>query len=126
MPKPGFLDGVAGGHSVAVVGYIPNKQMGDLGVTEWAICRNSWGASWGDNGHFYMPWSILMDPNQASDFWVVHSVGFKGASPALDQFVEKANAAMPHLKGTDWIQVAKVVCAIGKPLFDDLCPLLGK
>jgi hypothetical protein len=126
MPKPGFLDGVAGGHSVAVVGYLPNKAMGDQGVTEWAICRNSWGAGWGDNGHFYMPWNeVLLNPNRASDFWCVHSVGFKGGSTALDTFIEKGKAAMPALKGADWIQVARIVCAIGKPLFDDLCPLIS-
>jgi hypothetical protein len=43
-----------GGHAVTVVGY--NKQ--------GFILRNSWGASWGDNGYVILPfedWSIVWD-----------------------------------------------------------------
>jgi C1A family cysteine protease len=35
-----------GGHGIVIVGYY------DDGVDKYWICKNSWGASWGDNGYF--------------------------------------------------------------------------
>ncbi len=80
MPKPGFLDGRAGGHAVAVVGYITDNEMGNQGIKDWAIVRNSWGSDWGQDGYFLMPWNeVLLNPKQASDFWCIHTVGYKKA-----------------------------------------------
>ena len=68
------FDPAVGGHGVDVIGYVLNKPMGDQGVVDWALIRNSWGTSWGCaagtgvRGHFYMPLDqVLCNPNIASD-----------------------------------------------------------
>lgn len=57
------------GHIWAIVGYDLDKRL--------FICRNSWTASWGDNGHFYLSFDdvwllystyMVLDP---SDAWVL-------------------------------------------------------
>jgi C1A family cysteine protease len=66
MPQPD--EKVLGGHAVVAIGYKPIK--GQL----YFECRNSWGPSWGDQGHFWMPSSYLTSSSLASDFWVVDQV----------------------------------------------------
>lgn len=51
-----------GGHAVLAMGY--KKINGE----EYIICRNSWGANWGDKGYFYMPMSFI--GHFVSDMWV--------------------------------------------------------
>jgi C1A family cysteine protease len=76
MPKPGEV--TVGGHAVIAVGYSdPKNQL---------IVRNSWGASWGDHGYFYMPYQYLTGSkvssdsspingaHLASDFWAIQLV----------------------------------------------------
>ena len=65
MPMPAAGEAVLGGHCVCAVGY-------DDGAQRY-MCRNSWGASWGQQGYFTMPYAYLEGPN-ASDFWVVQVV----------------------------------------------------
>jgi C1A family cysteine protease len=64
MPRPS--DQYLGGHAVVCVGYndVSNR---------W-IMRNSWGPRWGDAGYFYLPYRYLLDPNLASDLWVITSI----------------------------------------------------
>lgn len=64
MPKPGEL--IIGGHAVVAVGYDDVSQM--------FIIRNSWGAGWGQHGYFMMPYTYLLNPNLAADFWVVSAI----------------------------------------------------
>ena len=61
MPRPG--EGVEGGHAICCVGYDD-----DL---ECFIIRNSWGTSWGDKGHFYMPYNYAASKELSSDFWTI-------------------------------------------------------
>ncbi len=61
MPEPG--ENKLGGHAVLAAGYDDVKQR--------FIVRNSWGLSWGLNGYFTIPYSYLLDPMLASDFWTV-------------------------------------------------------
>jgi C1A family cysteine protease len=51
LPLPAKGDEVVGGHAVCCVGYDDTKQA--------FIVRNSWGASWGDKGYFYMPYEFF-------------------------------------------------------------------
>jgi C1A family cysteine protease len=64
LPLPG--ESLLGGHAVLAVGYDDD--------TERFIVRNSWGDSWGDRGHFTLPYAYLTDRGLASDFWTVRTV----------------------------------------------------
>lgn len=61
MPEPGEQQ--VGGHAVVANGY---KTIGNH--LYWRV-RNSWGATWGDRGHFWMPYQYSM-----SDLWVINKV----------------------------------------------------
>ena len=50
-----------GGHAVVVVGYNDESKT-------W-LMRNSWGANWGMDGYFTLPYKYLLDPDLSSDFW---------------------------------------------------------
>jgi len=63
MPMPASGEKVLGGHAVALVGFNDDRKA--------FIVRNSWGASWGDHGYFYMPYEFIANPEYASDFWSV-------------------------------------------------------
>jgi len=65
MPQPG--EQLLGGHAVLCVGFRDSDQ-------KW-IFRNSWSASWGDQGHFYLDYAYLLNKGLSSDFWVVKTVG---------------------------------------------------
>jgi C1A family cysteine protease len=66
VPMPDKNETPIGGHAVLAVGYDDSKG--------WWIVRNSWGAGWGAKGYFFMPYQYLLDPDLASDFWVIKSV----------------------------------------------------
>lgn len=66
MPMPKSTESILGGHAVMAVGYDDS--------TQYFKVRNSWGASWGKNGYFFMPYTYILNNNYASDFWTCHSV----------------------------------------------------
>ena len=66
VPMPGSRDTFLGGHAVLVCGYTDRMQC-------W-IVRNSWGASWGAKGYFYLPYQYLLDSSLASDLWYIKAV----------------------------------------------------
>ncbi len=79
MPMPNLPgESVVGGHAVLAVGYSDAKAQ--------VIVRNSWGATWGDHGYFYMPYqyltgskvssdsSTISHAHLASDFWAIQAV----------------------------------------------------
>jgi C1A family cysteine protease len=55
-----------GGHAVMAVGYDDENQ--------WLIVMNSWGASWGDKGFFYLPYEYITNNNLSDDFWTIRQV----------------------------------------------------
>lgn len=64
VPMPGPNENVVGGHAVGIVGYNSDG---------W-IVRNSWGADWGQQGYFIMPYEYFLNPDLSSDLWVVRFV----------------------------------------------------
>ena len=64
LQMPNFdKDKLLGGHAVIIVGY-------DDETRRFTI-MNSWGSTWGDNGYFTIPYEYILNPNLASDFWVL-------------------------------------------------------
>ena len=55
-----------GGHAVMAVGYDDRRDA--------VLVRNSWGAHWGLDGHFWMSYELIKDPEFAHDFWTVRGV----------------------------------------------------
>jgi C1A family cysteine protease len=53
------------GHEVLAIGYLESN-------TDHCLCRNSWGTSWGMDGYFLMPWSVLLDPTFSGDFRTIY------------------------------------------------------
>ncbi|MGC3996707.1 MAG: C1 family peptidase [Anaeromyxobacter sp.] len=66
LDLPGGDEQVMGGHAVLAMGYDDAKQR--------FLVRNSWGADWGKDGHFTMPYAYLTDRQLASDFWTIRLV----------------------------------------------------
>jgi C1A family cysteine protease len=65
-PMPGPSEQLLGGHAVLAVGYDDASQR--------FLVRNSWGASWGQQGHFTMPYAYLTERSLSSDFWTIRVV----------------------------------------------------
>jgi len=65
VPMPGQDESVRGGHAVLAVGYddLQNR----------IIVRNSWGAVWGMDGYFTMPYAYIEDRNLSDDFWQIRA-----------------------------------------------------
>jgi C1A family cysteine protease len=66
IPLPSDSDSMVGGHAVMAVGYD--------NATGLFKFRNSWRADVGEGGYFYMPFGYIINPDLASDFWVVNAV----------------------------------------------------
>jgi C1A family cysteine protease len=66
VPMPGQNDAPCGGHAILCVGYND--------VAQTFLIRNSWGQNWGQKGYFTLPYSYVLDPNLASDFWKIETV----------------------------------------------------
>jgi len=64
VAMPGPDEQAVGGHAVLIVGYDPVN----------VLIMNSWGADWGQNGFFQIPWEYVLNPDLASDFWMVHAI----------------------------------------------------
>ncbi len=66
VPLPGPSEQDMGGHAVLVSGYDMSKQL--LKV------RNSWGAGWGDNGYFYLPFAYGFQYGYITDAAVIRQM----------------------------------------------------
>lgn len=66
VPMPAPTEQCLGGHCVVIVGYDDSKSS--------FLVRNSWGTDWGIDGYFWLPYAYVLNPDLASDFWVVELV----------------------------------------------------
>lgn len=65
LNMPARSEQLLGGHAVCAVGYDQKTQRFKI--------RNSWGADWGQQGYFTMPFNYLESSDLADDFWVVRA-----------------------------------------------------
>ncbi len=63
MPMPTKKDENIGGHAVLCIGYDAKRKAFKV--------RNSYGQSWGDKGHFWLPFDFADNANLMWDCWVV-------------------------------------------------------
>lgn len=66
VPMPDIATEIdEGGHAVMAMGYNDSQQR--------FLCKNSWGTGWGLGGnltgYFTIPYSYVIDPTLASDYW---------------------------------------------------------
>jgi C1A family cysteine protease len=73
MPDPNVEEQV-GGHAVMAVGYDDSQQR--------FLIRNSWGADWGMDGYFTMPYAYLTDHQYSNDVWTIRGVTGQPATTA--------------------------------------------
>lgn len=67
VPVPNVRrEALLGGHAMVIVGY--------NSTTRQFIVRNSWGTQWGQRGHCFIPYSLILNPNLVFDLWVVSRV----------------------------------------------------
>lgn len=67
IPYRPTYDFVRGGQAVVAVGYDDRRLRATRGAL---LVRNSWGASWGDNGHGWLPYAYV-EEQLASCFWTL-------------------------------------------------------
>ncbi len=70
VPLPNRDEKLLGGHEVLLVGYLKDQP-------NYGLVRNSWGADWGLQGYFLMPWAYLLDTHLASDFRTIRRAAGK-------------------------------------------------
>ena len=66
MPDPDLDTALVGGHAMAMVGYDDDKKR--------FLVRNSWGRSWGDNGHHWVSYAYITDLSLTDDMWIIKAV----------------------------------------------------
>lgn len=66
MPHPDpTRESQVGGHEVLGVGYLREMPF-------HCLCRNEWSTDWGIGGYFFMPWSVILDPELSGDFRTIY------------------------------------------------------
>jgi len=65
MPMPAGVE--LGGHATCIIGYDNRRKA--------FLVRNSWGADWGWNGNYWLPYSIFESTDYCDDFWTCKLVG---------------------------------------------------
>ena len=73
MPIPKPNEYLEGGHAVTIIGWDDSKKS--------FLIQNSWGLDWGLQGKFWMPYSFLLNSNEADDFWCIEEIKITNPTP---------------------------------------------
>lgn len=74
IPMPASGDTVEGGHAIDLVGYNEASVEND-GIPPLSfVFRNSWSEQWGARGYGFLPFDYVLDPQYASDFWMIRTI----------------------------------------------------
>lgn len=65
VPVPKKTERMIGGHAICLTGYDTSTKLFQF--------KNSWGASWGDEGYGYLPFGYLDNADLADDFWCLQN-----------------------------------------------------
>ena len=63
IPMPTRFDQPIGGHCVVLTGWDDTRRLFQI--------QNSWGEKFGDEGYGYMSYDYILNPELASDFWLI-------------------------------------------------------
>ena len=63
LEMPRKRESTIGGHCMVIVGHNDKTKLYKV--------RNSWGKTWADNGHFFMPYDYVHAAKLCGDFWVI-------------------------------------------------------
>lgn len=99
MPIPKKSENLQGGHAVTIAGFSDSKKCFKI--------QNSWGTDWGIGGYFWMPYSFLLNPNEADDFWCIESIKIEGSDPVVP----------PNPSEVNWVTVSNVLFKTAKELY---------
>jgi len=85
MPRSG--ESPQGGHAMVIVGHDDSTRLYRV--------RNSWGAKWGDKGHFFVPYDYIENGRICEDFWAVGLVATPPPSKATRRWSLFSNIMTP-------------------------------
>lgn len=71
IPNP-TTEKLLGGHALLVVGYDD--------ANKWYIVKNSWNATWGDQGYCYIPYAYMHNSALTSEIWGLGKMGPAGSA----------------------------------------------
>ncbi len=87
--------GLLGGHAVTIVGYDNNKYGGAFKVI------NSWGAAWGANGYFWIPYNSTYQIGM-SEAYILEDAENTIADPSDDPVRPESTVELPNLEVESW------------------------
>lgn len=89
IPNPDQEE-MLGGHAMLIVGVDINKEV--------FIVRNSWGVGWGDNGHAYIPFSVILNSNLAFDFYTITRLRITASSIKMKPTAQRTVSLTPRTR----------------------------
>ena len=111
-PTNGWLEG-GGGHAMLIVGY-------DDSLNAWLV-RNSWGTSYGEQGHVWIDYDVMTHYAWPTEYWTIGEIekrsNFKLAGASQQEALAAATVSSPEMMAS-YLAILKQ--GISKDLEDNL------